>query len=246
MTETFEVGQKVKHALHGEGEVKYGPYRAAYDEVMYLVEFGDGRTWLITPGNLSAVPDAPAFAVGDKVTTSLYGAGTLVAGPYAGRYGDERWAVELTGGKHVFPASEALTKVVSPEPIKVGDRVRVTDDDGGGRNRFNGLIGVVKALRGEGCSLPYLVEFGDGRGYHGALNGQWNCGAVERVDDADTYTYNGVTYDLSAKYCDRDGDDWTFTRFGDRVTGAMNGTPADERFRTLGSVVDAYGPLTRV
>lgn len=70
----------------------------------------------------------------------------------------------------------------SPRGIKVGDRVRVTDDDGGnGPTRFEDREGLVKSVdpRDE---LPYLVEFGDGRGIHGNANGQWWCRSVELVD----------------------------------------------------------------
>jgi hypothetical protein len=244
VTETFEVGQKVRHDAHGDVEVTYGPFHDTFGRTRYVVRLASGTETTLTEGTLDAIPEPPAFAVGDKVTTALYGSGTLVAGPYEGRYCDGRWVVELTNGKHVFPASEALTKVVE-QPIKVGDRVRVTDD-GGGAHRFTGRVGTVKKLHPESYALRYLVEFGDGQGHHGDLNGRWNCKAVERVEAENTHTYNGVTYDLSAKYKDRDGDVWQFARFGDEVRGTYTNRPVEEHDETLSGVVRSYGPLTRV
>ncbi|MEV4939616.1 KOW motif-containing protein [Streptomyces zaomyceticus] len=73
----------------------------------------------------------------------------------------------------------------TPRDIRVGDRVEVLDDDCDGR-RFGGCVGTVKTVHPRGDRLPYLVEFGDGKGGHGAPNGQWNCRAVELVDEAPT------------------------------------------------------------
>lgn len=72
-------------------------------------------------------------------------------------------------------------KPASSASIKVGDRVRVVDADG--NSTFVGKVGTVKTLHGASSYLPYKVEFGDGKGGHGAANGQWNCRAVERVAD---------------------------------------------------------------
>jgi hypothetical protein len=248
VTETFEVGQRVRHDAHGEAEITYGPFRDTFGRTRYVVRLASGTETPLVAGTLSAVPEPPAFDIGDKVMPNIGHSGKLVAGPFNSRSHDfGYWVVEGEDGKHSSHSAQYLTKVVESEPIKVGDRVRVTDDDGGGRNRFNGLIGTVKELRGEGHSLPYLVEFGDGRGHHGALNGRWHCGAVERVADEDTHAHNGVTYDLSAKYRDRDGDVWRFQRMSDgAVHGRWTAGPIEVHHSTLAEVADECGPLTRV
>ncbi|MET9126932.1 phiSA1p31-related protein [Streptomyces sp. NPDC004528] len=313
MSETFEVGQKVEHNVRGEVEVSYGPFTDTFGRRHYVVRLESGREQDVTALQLSAIPETPKFSVGDVVTlTTRRGAkATVEYGPFDDR---DVYLVKLVDE----PADEdevrtftALASVMrADEPIKVGDKVRVTDDDGGGACRFNGLVGTVMTVHPSYDRLRYLVEFGDGRGHHGDLNGRWNCAAVERVDDGvkvgdrvrviaasfasethgkvgtveeadstekfdgiphpflvrfgrpsdtvyaskveridgDTHTYNGVTYDLTAQYKDCDGDVW---RLG-RVAGAVRGRMAHlmqapiESSRTLNSIIDSYGPLTRV
>lgn len=67
-------------------------------------------------------------------------------------------------------------------PIKVGDQVRVTD--AAGNPDFVGKTGFVKRLNSS--VLPYRVEFGDGRGNHGDINGWWNCLTVVRVEEPES------------------------------------------------------------
>ncbi|MFB7823840.1 phiSA1p31-related protein [Streptomyces hydrogenans] len=244
MTDTFKVGDKVRHESYGDVEITYGPYPGEFSDARFLVRGEDGRERVAVPERMTAIPK---FVVGDKVHAAYGSGGTLVSGPFKSAHHEEAiWVVEKADGTHVFPTAGVLTKV-EPEPardIKVGDRVRVTDDDCGGR-RFGGRIGTVKTIHRAGTLLPYLVEFGDGRGHHGDPNGRWNCRTVELLDEtADTYTHDGVTYDLSARYRDRDGDPWQFKRLGDRVTGACGAEPEDDSW-TLGYIVERYGPLTR-
>src|SRR5690606_21261807 len=136
--------------------------------------------------------------------------------------------------------------LVESVTIKAGDKVRVLDDDGGGTHRFVGRLGVVKKCHGDDADLPYLVEFGDGRGGHGDENGQWNCRAVERVTDEDTYEHDGVVYDLEAKYLDSDLDTVRLKKVGGVVRAAFYGEEPDVNSRPLEEVVDRWGPLTRV
>ncbi|MFF3140416.1 phiSA1p31-related protein [Streptomyces sp. NPDC057927] len=242
MTETFEVGQKVQHDVRGELEVTYGPFRGLYVHTAYLAKGANDTEILVKADALSAIPEPPKFAVGDKVTSTAAfrgEEGTLVAGPFAASYGvNDFWVMEVDG-KHQAPVEATLTKVTE-SAIKVGDRVRVlaasyADDDHG---KVGTALGVNSREEFDGIRHPFYVDLGDGNTVYAS--------AVERVEDENAYTYNGVTYDLSAKYRDKDGDVWEFTRFGVLITGAMNGTPANDAHRTLDSVVDAYGPLTRV
>jgi hypothetical protein len=246
VTETFEVGQKVTHAARGDVEVTYGPYDSPFG-TRYLVRTGSGHETHASSDVLSAIPEPPAFAIGDKVTTTLYGAGTLVAGPYAGRYSDARWVVEVMDGKHVFPASEALTKVVQPEPepIKVGDRVRIIRAKWA--EEHHGAVGTVTSTsgtwrEGRGDKHPYVVRIDD-------TGGTLNVAELERVEDESTVTHEGVTYDLSAQYRDRDGDVWRLKRIDDVVRARMGRDgdgPVTDDSNTLATVVSHWGPLTRV
>ncbi|WP_406324054.1 phiSA1p31-related protein [Streptomyces niveus] len=64
----------------------------------------------------------------------------------------------------------------------------------------------------------------------------------------DTYEYDGVTYDLSARYRDCEGDEWTFT--GQRnIVGHPCVTMyegSDNTADTIVSIARGYGPLTEV
>ncbi|MDH6625766.1 hypothetical protein M2271_003577 [Streptomyces sp. LBL] len=251
MTNTFKIGEEVILTLRGSrATVEYGPFDDRDVYVVRLVDAPSDPDAVRTFTSLSSVMrKAPAFAVGDRVTSTVSFRGesaTLVAGPFVGRFSDVPFWVMERDGKHATPRESTLTKVDTLEPLKVGDRVRVTDDDGGGRNRFNGKVGTVKELD-DGSFLPYLVQFGDGRGRHGDVNGQWHCKAVERVEDENTYTHNGVTYDLSAKYRDRDGDVWRMKRVGAVVRARTDGTgnPTEDSL-SLAHVAERWGPLTRV
>lgn len=245
MTETFKVGDEVIITLRGSrATVEYGPFD---DRDVYVVKLvdqpmdpDDVRTFTALA---SVMKPASKFAVGDKVTHPDQGSGEVVFGPFVGAYDPEVFLVAFGDGRTWMITPDRLTPN-APEPIKVGDRVRVTDDNRDG-TKFGGRIGVVQRLNGG--SLPYYVRFGDGRGFHGADNGYWNCRAVERVEDG--YEYDGVSYDLTAKYRDREGDIWRF----EAVDGTVRGTcdeDGDARVRsyhaTLERIVDDWAPLTRV
>lgn len=251
MTETFEIGQKVRHAVRGEANVAYGPFVNPFGQTRYILRLESGREYYSSPSDISAIPEPPKFAVGDVVTlaTRSGSRATVEYGPfddgdiYVVKLVDE--PTDADSPRTFTAMAHVMAKVTEPEPIKVGDRVRVTDDDGGGRYRFNERVGTVKELNG-GNLLPYLVEFGDGRGRHGDLNGRWNCRAVERVTDENTHVHDGVMYDLDATYSDRDNEPWTFKRFGDEIRGGCNGYPPSRVSESLENVVTLYGPLTRI
>lgn len=247
MTE-FKVGDKVTHPHYDEmGEIKYGPYQKAgtYLTGYYLVDFGDDTCRELRGACLSAIPEPPKFAVGDKVTPHDGTPGRIVAGPFVSRgWSGEFWVVEGDDAKHNTHGTDYLTKVVDPEPIKVGDRVRVV------RAKYaeerHGQVGTVTSTTEDyraWCGDPhkYDVKFTDGNSVYAA--------EVERVTDENAYEYSGVVYDLTAKYRDREGDVWRFAR----VDGAVRGTcdeDGEARVRsyhaTLERVVQDWAPLTRV
>ncbi|MFD9442126.1 phiSA1p31-related protein [Streptomyces sp. NPDC060001] len=245
MTTTFEVGAKVEHRTFGAGEVAFGPFEHSTGQNHYLIKQEGGKHALVVAEALSL---SAKFKVGDKV--SQYGSTyTIHAGPFRGNA--EWYAVEASDGKILHSTERALTLVIEPaknEPVKVGDRVRVVKDDSMVRvGEFVGKIGIVQRLNSRSSRLPYDVKFDVGQG---ARHESWNVAEVEKLDDPTTVTHDGITYDLTARYKDRDGDTWALRRDPDDesqvqmqmtpvVSGAWSGY-------TLGGVVRSYGPLRKI
>ncbi|MEU8840267.1 phiSA1p31-related protein [Streptomyces roseus] len=237
---TFKVGDEVEHRTFGRGTIAYGPYLHTTGPDYYLMVQSGGTHSQVLGEAMTA---APKFTIGDEVRNPLTGIrGPIVAGPFVATGDGERyWIVEQPDGSHSTPREDGLTKVEARE-IKVGDRVRVTEADG--VVKFVGRVGVVAELD-EYSTLRYLVEFGDGQGAHGDDNGQWWCNAVEPTTD--TYEHDGVTYDLSAKYRDKDGDVWRFECLADgSVRGTMGDAPIRAYDDSLRVVVEEFGPLTKI
>ncbi|CAM5405231.1 Lipoprotein OS=Streptomyces microflavus OX=1919 GN=Smic_80860 PE=4 SV=1 [Streptomyces microflavus] len=70
---------------------------------------------------------------------------------------------------------------------------------------------------------------------------------MEKVGDetsADTFEYDGVTYEYGVRYTDNDGDPWTFKR------STVHGQPVSDNGPyfigdSIASAVRDYGPLTK-
>ncbi|MEU1037661.1 phiSA1p31-related protein [Streptomyces sp. NPDC005907] len=243
---TFEVGQKVRVFGTQDGEIVYGPATSTFGAYVGYVVNVDGTDKWYKAADLEAAPTLPTFAVGDEVTlTTRPGArATVEYGPFDGR---DVYVVKLVD-KPADPEVQtftALANIMKPadDGIKVGDRVRVLKDDPVlSTGRFVGKIGTVLAVGGSAREeLKYRLDFG---------STVWWVAEVERVDDADTCTHDGVTYDLTATYRDKDGDDWKLRRNPtnrDDVQAQMPPIDDDEwTHYTLPSVLRLYGPLTRV
>ncbi|MFB8071094.1 phiSA1p31-related protein [Streptomyces californicus] len=64
---------------------------------------------------------------------------------------------------------------------------------------------------------------------------------------ADTFEYDGVVYDLNAKYTDCDGDVWSFTgRLSHDGIPRVSFTGYGDNAGTIVDIAKAYGPLTKV
>ncbi|MEU7243381.1 phiSA1p31-related protein [Streptomyces sparsogenes] len=235
---TFAIGDKVTH--DGKSATIEGGPHTGYSE-WYAVKGDDGKVYPVGADRLTV---ASGFAIGDEVETAAGYRAKVVAGPFVNRYGDgddRFWVLEDEDGKHSAPHEYALTKV-EPEPIKVGDRVRVVLATHA--EKRHGSVGVVTNVSADwkpydGPVHQYEVEFNDGDEIYAAT--------VEKVtDDPNLHTYNGVTYDLSAEYRDKDGDIWRFARVGDEVRGEWGTYHITETSYTLEDVADRFGPLTRV
>jgi hypothetical protein len=236
--QTFKVGDKVEILGARKGEVKYGPATSTFGtHTVYIVAdetLGHDRAYKAS--DLTALP---TFAVGDKAKMDGEREPVeILAGPYKNRY--ITWYTVKAEVGETTAAEDNLTAL--PALVPVGTRVRVARATYAARrvgqvgtvdsNREDAMIGYPKVAH------PYLVSFPDGQDIYAA--------EVTPVDEsADTYTYEGITYDLSAKYRDKDGDVWEFT--GEHHA---DGSPKvyfhGSGYDDLGDVVEAYGPLTKI
>ncbi|MFF9525396.1 phiSA1p31-related protein [Streptomyces achromogenes] len=247
---TFKAGDKVRVFDSKMGEVVYGPARSTFgSHTGYVVKVGGEDVWYKSH-DLSAVPETPKFAVGDKARGAYSGVlYTIEAGPFHDN--EYIWYATREPSGAVGHNSAADLKAVDPEPVKVGDRVRIVKDDPTYRTGdFVGVVGILREIEDDGRIMPYKVELPADAPE--TLYGRWWCAAVERVDAEDTYEHGGVAYDLSARYRDRDGDYWTFKRHNGQVLGEYATSNVDssgcitEYSSSLAYVVRNYGPLTRV
>lgn len=62
---------------------------------------------------------------------------------------------------------------------------------------------------------------------------------------ADTFEYEGATYDLNGVYRDCDGDTWHFARFDDVVVGSVDHKPLNSSDGPRLPFVMRYRPLTK-
>ncbi|WP_406161035.1 phiSA1p31-related protein [Streptomyces canus] len=248
MTETFEVGQKVRHSVRGDVEIAYGPFTNSFKATRYLVRLADGRESPADPSTLTAIPEPPKFAAGDVVSlaTRRGAKATVEYGPFddgdvyvvklVDEPADEDAARTFTAMAHV------MTKVDGA--IKVGDRVRVVAASYA--DEAHGKVGTAEEVNStedfDGIPHPFYVTFGPRSAVYAS--------AVERVEDENTFTHAGVTYDLTAKYRDKDGDGWMLRRSPDGrdvVEAQMTPVEDDEwGHYTLPTLVTLYGPLTRI
>ncbi|WDM16710.1 phiSA1p31-related protein [Streptomyces lavenduligriseus] len=244
MTERFEVGQKVKHNVRGDAEVTYGPYTNTFGRVHYVIRLASGRELDATADQLSAIPEPPKFSVGDKVLHRSFGSGVVAFGPFKHINGPDHYLMEDDDGDHILSSSDALT-AAEPEPIKVGDRVRIVKDDPTYRTGdFVGVVGILRGIEDDGRTMPYRVELPADAPE--TLSGRWWCAAVERVATEEVYEHDGVAYDLSAKYQDKDGDPLTIKIVDGVARAAWFGVEPSYDSDSLAYVVRNYGPLTRV
>ncbi|WP_030962641.1 phiSA1p31-related protein [Streptomyces sp. NRRL S-378] len=240
---TFKVGDSVRHESRGRAEVTYGPYENTFGQTCVVVRLENGRESGVSVGALTA---EPKFAIGDEVKYEYGGGGTLVAGPFkSGHHDAAIWVVEKSDGTHMVPTENSLSRVeVKAREIKVGDRVRVVRATYA--SRCHGRTGVVTAV-----GLDWRAEDGDAHQFRVELDdGDYLYAAeVALLDEApaSTFEHDGVTYDLDAEYRDKDGDTWRFVAIKGVPRGGMNGRrDIDEYSDSLMSVVDDYGPLTKI
>ncbi|MEV6684423.1 phiSA1p31-related protein [Streptomyces sp. NPDC051130] len=179
-----------------------------------------------------------AFKVGDEVTLSTRAGSRAVVeyGPY-GTNGDV-YLVKLLEGEDTPDVFSALAHIMKAAPVVFapGDRVA-----GFGGTEFSIVAGPFTAH-----DTWYVVE--DASGKHHPY-GDSSITLVSRApqDPSDTYAHDGVTYDLTAKYRDKDGDIWEFSSGSRADDGSPSGVMNDGEVReSLARVVLDYRPLTKI
>ncbi|MEV4971994.1 phiSA1p31-related protein [Streptomyces scopuliridis] len=242
MTEkTFKVGDTITlNARAGaKAVVEYGPYNTSPTYLVKLIEGEDAGD--VFPALAYVMKAAPAFTDGDKVRVNDTEF-SLHAGPFTSSYGDQFWVLERADGAHSWAREDALTVVTDLVPI--GTRVRI--DRAKWAEQTHGMTGVVESntetWRAEDDDThPYIVRIDNGSGPHVA--------ELTPVDEpADTFEHNGIAYDLSMKYRDREGDVWRFARVDGVVRGdwGLHLRSISAEDSTLSYAVDHYGPLTKL
>lgn len=237
----FNIGDEVTALDDRTATITYGPFRSTFDrDEMYVAKDGAGRERAYKTTDLKA---KPAFKVGDTVEYEYGSGGKLVAGPFKSGYHDQAiWVVEKADGTHMTPTQNSLTKVEPADAIKVGDRVRVLKDNA---NCADVKAGDVFTVAGLETHLSPGVRTTEVPGRAGGWF--FSMTAVEKVTEpaANTYTHDGMTYDLDAQYRDKDGDVWFFDgqthRDGSPVI-ACDGCGFD----SIDEAVCYYGPLTKI
>lgn len=243
MTDTFKVGDKVKHSMFGEGKIAFGPFKDSSGNTdIYLMAQPGGTHFTASAQRLTVVA---AFTVGDKAKGAVSGdTYDILAGPFPGYDGD--WYATKADGAAVARSIRAanLRPLPADEPVKVGDRVRVLRASYA--SYAHGKTGVVlsttKAWEGTTSSDVHTYEVRmDDNG--GALY----VAELEKISDAGTHTFRGTVYDLSAKYRDSDGDVWSFIgRKNDAGVPyvTMSGDPTNRD--TIEDIHQTYGALTKI
>lgn len=238
MTE-FKVGDKVTHDDHGDGEIKYGPYDTFFAEAVYLVAFAGAKHGATLAEHLTP---RPAFKVGDTVSMRDFGGGTVVYGPTRDTAGMARYLVADDDGTAVYALEREITPA-KPTPLAVGDKIRILKSGLDGADVVEGEIRTVTE-KGESYFLTDSAS--------GARLRQWSfvtgdeSTGWERMTE-DTETISGDAYVMGAKYKDRTGDFWEFTRHGGRVSGRWHDNNDNGGSGwSLAVAIDEFGPLTRV
>ncbi|WP_406161037.1 phiSA1p31-related protein [Streptomyces canus] len=165
------------------------------------------------------------FKVGDKVVNDMFGTGEIVYGPY-----------DIPGGSgYFFKGEDGLHRTVTDVYLKPAAKFKVGD-----KVTEYGINYTIHAGPFFGDTEWYAVEDARGRVLYASP------GNFAIVEPANTYTHDGVTYDLAAKYRDAGGDVWSFT--GRRLHGVPTVTMSGilGNTDTVEDIADDYGPLTRV
>ncbi|WP_282203921.1 phiSA1p31-related protein [Kitasatospora fiedleri] len=257
MTEqTFKAGDKVTHAVFGDGEVKFGPFRGMFSADdgtgdHYTVAFTAGsmarRAGSVRGGSLTLRPE---FEIGACVLFNEERS-KVVAGPFTDKYAPSHpwYVLEDEDGNHETSAARFLTLAPADEPteLKIGGRARVLVDGPHLAGLHVGDVVEVTGVEAGSDNEPDSVDV-----YHNGTTWYVDASQLEALPDEPSgyCVISGVRYDLSAEYRDKDDDMWQFSpeQQADDGTpaGKMRGWSTFDSGCSLRYVLDTYGPLTRV
>lgn len=242
----FKVGDKVEHRTFGAGEIVFGPFDHSTGPDHYLMKQDYNGAHALAVGD--AMKPAAKFKVGDRVK-SFAATYTVEAGPF---FAPAEWYAvksDRTGG--VMHSTAAELSLVAPEPakeepVKVGDVVRILEDEAFSADVKAGDLFVVKR---------FSADYPD-RIWVDAAPGTWTNEWTFRPQDFEKVpadkvaVVDGKIYDLSARYRDRDGDYWTFQDVDGTVRGncssSNRATEVSNWCDSIAYAVERYGPLVRV
>lgn len=116
MTDTFMVGDKVHNTVFGDGEIVYGPLARNGHGSSYVMRGTDGLEHTVHSDYTTAIPEAPAFAVGDDVEHRTFGPAIVAFGPFEHFNGPGHYLIKLDDGRHSLVVPESLTLVEAAAP----------------------------------------------------------------------------------------------------------------------------------
>ncbi len=173
-----------------------------------------------------------AFKVGDKVRHRSFGKGEIAFGPFEHYNGPDHYLMRDEDGKHVLVRGDAMAPAAK---FEVGDRVK----------SFAATYTVEAGPFFAPSEWYALKSDRTGDVLHSDADG---LSLVAPEPAKNVAVVDGVTYDLSARYRDADGDVWSFERHADgEIRGDFGDHPRVNQYsNTLRVVLANHGPLVRV
>ncbi|KUF18836.1 phiSA1p31-related protein [Streptomyces silvensis] len=259
---TFAVGDKVTSSPY-VGALVAGPFTHAFDGDPFWVMEVDGKHRTPRERTLTKVMP-PEIKIGDKVriiraeyaerTHGKIGTVTRTDCSWREWVGDRHpYEVDIEGEGTVWVAELERVDVEdsASDPVKVGDVVRILEDNAFRADvKAGDLFVVQETFRSTWADEDRIrVET-----HPGSRMERWTFRPqdFEKVPADEVEVHEGVVYDLSARYRDKDGDVWSFCRIADEVRGECSSADRDSSYRitkysdTLSYAVETFGPLTRI
>jgi len=124
----FKVGDKVTHAVYGDGEIKYGPFRHMYGSGEDCYVFSpDNRDAGVTSPCYRLTP-RPAFKVGDKASYKGLKTVNILAGPFSDNEAGPWYVAHFPDGEDDVAYESTLSPWVpvfhkdpDPAPLKAAE-----------------------------------------------------------------------------------------------------------------------------